>query len=313
MRFPPERTREQIRAKYWQTYYRHLTMRRPAISTLRPFIVGGPPRSGTSLLCTLFNAKPNTIISNEPKQITGKRFEFADAPTLLRGFLLETARTALNKRVIFNKVDPKNPGKLTADTFNTGSARAYVPIDISPKQPLAVGVKAPMPLLDNVDAFCKDWPILKTVLIVRDPVRTINSWRHSYGWQRGLEGDPTAAQLHIYGRVPTEGTPLERRAHLWRITIEECMNLVNRHPDRVMVIQYESLLDHPQETMTKAALHVGSPEPAIEIDVSHVRPQSRANYKNLDGEDVAMIERICRPTYDELSKFLQAPKQNLPD
>jgi len=294
MRFPPEPTRELIRAKYWQTFYQFITLKRKPIPNLRPFIVAGPPRSGTSLICTLLNAKPNIIISNEPKQITGKRFELADPTTLLKGFIIQTARTAIRKRKIYNKVDPRNPDKLTADTFNTGAARRYVPININPDQPLAVGAKAPMPLLDNLEDFCNNWPELKAVLIVRDPLRTINSWRHTFGWQHGLDDPSKGAKLKIYDRVPLSPNPLERRAHLWKITVDQCAHHAQKRPSRVLLIQYEDLIDNPAQVVTNTAKHLGSPAPETPIDTSSVRPQSSPNYKNLNESDIQLITRICQ-------------------
>lgn len=299
MRFPPEPTRELLRAKYWQYYYQYITLKRKPIPNLQPFIVAGPPRSGTSLLCTLLNAKPNIIISNEPKQITGKRFELANPTTLLKGFINQTARTAIRKRKIFNKVDPKNHDKLTADTFNTGSARRYVPININPDQPLALGVKAPMPLLDNLEDFCNNWPELKAVLIIRNPFRTINSWRNTFGWQHGLDDPSKGARLKIYSRVPPSENPLERRAHLWKITVDECKHHAQKRPDRVLLIQYENLIDYPQEIITETAKHLRSPEPETLIDTSTVHPQSRPNYKNLEEVDIELINRICGTTTEE--------------
>ena len=306
MRFPPEPTRELIRAKYWQTYYRFITLKRKPLANMRPFIVAGPPRSGTSLLCTLLNSKSNIIISNEPKQITGKRFALADPTTLLKGFLNETTHRAVKKRKILNKVDPHNPDKLTADTFNTGSARQFVPVNINPDLPLIVGVKAPTPLFDNLKTFCTNWPDLKALIIIRDPLRTINSWRNSFGWQPALDDPKAGPQLNFYKSIPPCNSPLEKRAHLWRIMAEIAIKRKQQFPHAVALIQYENLLADPQNQITRAAKHLGAPNPDQKIDTSFVRPQSRPNYKNLNENEISTIKNICTPAWQQINKATRA-------
>ena len=293
VRIPPETMREWFRAKAWELRHRLFTLRRGCDLTMRPFVVAGAPRSGTSLFCTLLSEKPNVIAVNEPKQIAGRRLLIADPVVTVRGFLTYTANQAFHRGSIINKVDPESPNQMTTDTWNRGSEYRRIAVDIDTSLAVSVGVKAPVPLFDQLGIFGEAWPGLRSLVLFRDPLRTINSWRQSFGWQPGLDDPKKGPAFKIYEKVGKQGSALERRARLWKVMAEEALALKQSYSDAILLIRYEEVLADPQGVIARAARHIGAPDPDYEIDVSFVRPQSRPNYKHLDDEEVAMITDIC--------------------
>ena len=308
MRFPPERTREYIRARWWAWRYRTFTLKRDLPIEMRPFLLTGPPRSGTSLLSSLLDSVPNVISLNEPNQIMYRRMFDADPCTLVRGTAHWAARLAISHGYVINKVDPDKPDQVTTDTWNRGGKWARVPIDFDRHQPIVVGMKAPLPLVSFMDTLCDGWNALRAVIIVRDPVATVNSWRNAYGWQHGFEDQKAGAYWPLYDRVPRGLSPIETRAHIWRVIVEECLAQAAKRPERVCLLRYEHLLRAPAETMVRLAHHLGCPEPEAEIDVSFVKPQRRPSYKNLNEEEVAIIREVCAPVVAQLDDEQEVPQ-----
>lgn len=291
MRFPPEPVREYLRAKACAAWYRHVTLRRGMPKGVRPFILTGPPRSGTSLLAALVSRKPNVIAVNEPRQLWESRLKNSDPNLLLRGCLAAAAQRAIRRGEIVTKTSAE--GEPTTDTFNRGSAVRAVPVHIDPDEPLCAGLKGVLIFMNRLEQFRKGWPELKVVIILRDPAATIRSWRHSFGWQPQLDDPNAGEKFALHARVPKEGTPFERRAHMWRLLRNEALAQVEAAPEQVRLIRYEDLLNRPRETMIDVFRHIGAERPEDPIDLSDVRPQKRPQYEDFTDEELAAIRRIC--------------------
>lgn len=261
---------------------------------IKPFILTGPPRSGTSLLSALLTRKRNVVVVNEPVVVGDPLLARGQPAKLLRGYMNSIARQIATRGTVPTKVDQKDPSRPTTDTAHRGSVRRNVHIDFDRALPLCVGVKHPISFMEFLGELVEGWPELKVIVLSRDPVHTIRSWREtSYGWQPGLDNPREGLWRRIYGQVPADANPLARRAYLWKILVERGEKYAASHPSQVLMQRYEELLADPAAIMARLFAHIGAAHPDEPIDVSDVRPQERATYKGFTDEEVQMIQSIC--------------------
>ncbi len=270
--------------------------RSPGIE-IKPFILTGPPRSGTSLLTALLTRKDNVLVANEPVVVGDPLLARGDPARLLRGYMNSLARQAVRRGTMSTKVDRKDPSRPTTDTAHRGAIRRDVPVTIDRNRPLCVGVKHPISFMEFLPELVEGWPQLKVIVLARDPMDTIRSWRETtYGWQPGLDDPTQGLWRRMYAEIPADASPLARRAHLWNLLVERGEKYAATHPGQVMLLRYESLLADPAATMRRLFEHIGADRPEIPIDVADVRPQTHASYKGFTDEEVQMIRSICGET-----------------
>ncbi|GEM_PF-5200054 len=265
--------------------------------TIKPFILTGPPRSGTSLLSALLTRKPNVVVVNEPVVVGDPLMARGQPAQLLRGYMNSIARQIVTRGTVPTKVDQKDPSRPTTDTAHRGSVRRDVKIDIDQSQPLCVGVKHPISFMEFLGELVEGWPELKVIILARDPVLTIRSWRETkYGWQPGLDDPSQGIWRRMYDEVPADASPLAKRAHLWKLLVERGERYRASHPSQVTIQRYEGLLADPAATMARLFTHIGASNPNEPTDVSDVRPQQHTDYKGFTDEEVRMIQSICGET-----------------
>ena len=270
------------------------TLRSPGLD-LRPFIVTGPPRSGTSLLTALLTRKPNVLVVNEPVVVSDLTFAEYDPAKLLRGYFYHTARVAAKHGKLRTKVDPDSPDKPTTDTANRGYARDDVTVEIDRTKPLAIGVKHPQTFMEFLEPICNGWPELKVICAIREPGPTIRSWRETtYGWDPQIDDKTKGIWRRYYELVPSDVTdPLAKRAHVWRILVERAHEWQQKRPEQVLISRYEDLVQNPIESLARMFRHVDAHEPDAPIECSDVQHQNRPSYRGFTEEEAAMIESIC--------------------
>jgi len=270
--------------------------RHPGIE-IKPFILSGPPRSGTSLLTALLTRKPNVLVANEPVVVGDPLLARGDPARLLRGYINSIARQAVQRGTMPTKVDRKDPSRPTTDTAHHGSRRRNLPVQIDRDQPLCIGVKHPISFMEFLRELVEGWPQLKVIVLVRDPVLTIRSWRETtYGWQPGLDDPSKGLWRRMYADVPAADSPLARRAHLWNLLVQRGEKYAASHSSQVTLLRYESLLADPAATMRSLFAHIGAARPDDPIDLSDVHPQQHASYKGFTEDEVRMIQSICGET-----------------
>ena len=261
---------------------------------IKPFILTGPPRSGTSLLSALLARKANVVVVNEPVVVGDPLLARGNPARLLRGFMNSIARQIVRQGTMPTKVDRKDPSRPTTDTAHRGSVRRDMSVVIDQARPLCVGVKHPISFMEFLGELVEAWPELKVIVLARDPVLTIRSWRETtYGWQPGLDDRRMWIWRRIYREVPADATPLAKRAHLWKLLVERGEKYRASHPSQVIVQRYEALLADPAAAMARLFTHIGADRPGEPIDVSDVRPQQHTSYKGFTDEEVSMIQSIC--------------------
>ncbi len=263
-------------------------------ANVRPFIVTGPPRSGTSLLTALLTRKPNVLVANEPVIVSDLFLAHGAPARLLRGYTYATARRAYKDGTLKTKVDPTSKDRPTTDTWNVGATREFVSVKIREDQNLCVGVKHPIPFMEYLHELVTGWPELKVIVSVREPGPTIRSWRETgFGWQPQIEDKSEGLWRRMYNNLPQDVEPLERRAHLWNLLVERGSQFAAEYPKQVMVTRYEDLVQKPAETMQQMFSHIGATDPGEKIDVSDVKYQERPSYKGFTEDEATMIQRVC--------------------
>lgn len=287
---------------------RNISARKNPGIEMKPFIVTGPPRSGTSLLSALLARKTNVLVANEPVVVSDPCMEMGAPARLLRGYMVEMARKAVFEGKMSTKVDPTRTERPTTDTAHVGAVRSDVPVTIDRSLPLAVGVKHPISFMEFLEELTGGWPELKVIIIARDPIASIRSWREtSYGWQPALDDPKAGLWRRMYGQIPSCQTPLERRAHLWNLLIDRAEEVAGRYPSQVRMLRYEELVEKPAEVVSALYEHIGAPDAATPIDVRDVKPQSRPNFKGFTEDEVAMLKRVCGDRDERSRKARLAP------
>ncbi len=262
---------------------------------VRPFLVTGPARSGTSLLTALLTRKPNVLVVNEPVVVSDLTFVEYDPARLLKGYVGYTAHRAITTGRLKTKVDPDSPDKPTTDTANRGYARNDVPVEVDASKPLAIGIKHPQTFMEFLDEIWDGWPELKVICAIRDPGPTIRSWRETgFGWDPQIDDPSQGIWRRYYEQIPADVTdPLVKRAHVWRIQVERACAWAKERPEQFLISRYENVVANPALAMAKLFHHVEAADPDDPMDVSDVQPQGRAEYRGFTDEEAQMIESIC--------------------
>ncbi|MFW5653041.1 MAG: sulfotransferase [Planctomycetota bacterium] len=283
-----------FKMKLKATYLRSIAARKNPGIEMRPFIVTGPPRSGTSLMTALLARKTNVLVANEPVVVGDPLLAMGKPERLLKGYMVGMARKAVQEGRFTTKVDPDQSDRATTDTANRGALRSDVTIELDRNQPLCTGIKHPVSFMEFLEELVTGWNDLKVIAIVRQPGPTIRSWRETtYGWQPGLDGPNEGLQRRMYREIPQTDNALARRAHLWTLMVERAETWAAKRPDQVLMFRYEELLEHPGPIMRRLYEHIRAPQPDVAIDVSDVSPQNRPAYKGFTDEEAEIIESIC--------------------
>ena len=275
--------------------------------TVQPFIVTGPPRSGTSLLTALLTRKPNVLVVNEPVVVSDLTFVDYDPVKLLKGYYNYTANRAVGKGLLKTKVDPDSPDKSTTDTAARGYSRNDIPVCVDKSRPVVIGVKHPQTFMEFLQPICEGWPELKVICAMREPGPTIRSWRETgFGWDPQIDDKTKGIWRRYYELIPKDiSDPLEKRAHVWRILAKRAQRFARERSEQVMISRYEELVRNPTESLARLFRHIGADQPDEAVDVSDVRVQDRPNYRGFTKEEGEMIERVCGESAEAVLRHCQ--------
>lgn len=215
------------------------------------FIITGIPRSGTSLLCHLFNQiDSNLICMNEIPtlyNVEGLPFIFKQISYILR-----------EEQKIPARVDASTEKSIT-DTQSGKNEVKSVDREVDFNRTIYLGSKINVPYLLKLDKiFSYDY---KVIAVVRDPVYTIASWnKHEninerYVMPEDFEKWPRYSQL---GFKSTDKT--YRQIELWLFLAAIILkNIVSLH-----VLKYEDLIKNPVRALYKCLKYIGCDNLTIE-------------------------------------------------
>ena len=174
-------------------------------------IITGPPRSGTSYLCTVLNNINNCVVLNEPAEAYQAPFKVRQAFNTIRNDIIEG-------RPIKNKM---KDGRFIEDTVELDAFEEYVPNVENDQFHLAM--KSPLFFLMMLPRLINLMPNKVKLVCVRNPIDTIASWKKSFGH---LDG-PTAEQADTWVRQTDK--IIDNRDDIYLLVYEEWIQDPRRH------------------------------------------------------------------------------------
>lgn len=175
-------------------------------------IITGPPRSGTSYLCTILNGVSNWVVLNEPPEAYQAPIKMRRAFRLLR----DNISVGLP---IKNKM---HQGKFIEDTAEVNTYEEYVPRIENGQFHLAM--KCPMIFMMMLPRIIEVMPDMVKIVSIRNPIDTIASWKNSFS--------------HLDG-------PTEQQAQMWTRQAQRIL----RHRSALHILVYERWIEAPAEQL----------------------------------------------------------------
>jgi hypothetical protein len=256
----------------------------------RDFLVTGLPWSGSDVLCNLLNRAPDTVVVNDPEEISWALEGDAVArrlPLLYRmlrtGVVLEWGtKNRLNER-----------GEILEDSAGTGYV-SYVPRVAS--EDFSLGTRNRLAYLTRLTSLCDELPELGRIATIRHPLATIAAWkeiaRHldtSYVDELVLLADATPLdelQRQAVERIRSEPAPAAKRAVLWALLAE----LVWRDRDKLLAIRFEDLLADPSGEFDRVSAYLDGARPGRAVR----GPAATAPGLVIEDDETDLILSICR-------------------
>lgn len=259
-------------------------------------ILTGLPRSGTTLLCLLLNAAPDTIAMAEPMTNQGEQTAdqlFAGVPP----FIDAARRTALEQRIFLSQtVD----GQLT-DNFLVAPAvgspemrqsratRTEVAIDKPLSTDFSLFIKHPDRFSAIVPQLVATFPVFA---LVRHPLAVLASWQ-------------TADMAVYHGRMPwceltfpdlaerLDAIPdrIPRQVEILRFLFD----LYERHVGSDGIVRYEDILADPARELLRMGVD-GSDVSTVSID----RRPWQQRYAALDLPGLERYLMDAKPSFERL-------------
>jgi LPS sulfotransferase NodH len=214
------------------------------------YVVTGIPRSGTSLMSTILSSSENSLCFNEV------HYQIPVLPS----FFSEMRHRIDAGLPIINKINQK--GKLTTDTQRQDGVQ-FSEMHVNGKDiPIKLGSKVNVPYLNKIKDIEKCG--YKIVAMVRDPAYTLASWNDakvSNIPEANVSG-PTQHKRWDMFSFSTE-SKLERQLIIW----EHYANIINSLSSNSLIVNYESLVKNPRETISKVCnfLDITAPKTIPEI------------------------------------------------
>jgi hypothetical protein len=235
------------------------------------FFILGRPRSGTTLLRTLFDAHPNVKIPPEfpiilPLYQKFKNVKDWDRETILQFVDLIFKNKAFNNRTLENlHIDREAYTNYLLTLEHRGTTEDflksfnYFSYSMFPKTEITrIGDKNPVYSI-FAKRFLKIFPESKFICIIRD-------YRDNYISMKGL------AELQM------EAPVLSLQVTRWRYAAKLFLELQERYPDRFRVIRYEDLVSDQETVMRNLCAHLGIPFDPEVFDFFKKKEESLSTY-----------------------------------
>lgn len=258
-------------------------------------ILSGMPRSGTSYLCTLLHRLQDTVVLNEPPEVT-KGLNLDRYPEWLAVKYQKWRTNILHGVGVPNKI---RDGQLIEDTAKGDVQDHYRPTVRRPD--FLLGTKNNVAYLARIRQIRQIMPDTPIVAAIRDPVDTLASWQKSF---RHLENgdfrrlrvcnpkDPwfSPQERRQMAEIHAQKDPLTRQALLWC----SLARIMHNERHNMMIVRYEELVRDPEAHLRRILDAVpGAPpyHPLEAIDAS----EPRSKRDTLSQEQIDTIRQICGP------------------
>jgi len=270
--------------------------------SVHPFLITGPPRSGTSMLAALFARASNVFCANEPEELHRFRMDYANPSDLMRGFMIQSGRKITEEHQIVTKTRADDPTKISLDTFHEGATVAAIDVDVDTDRDVFVGAKLCRPIIDRIAFLAADWDRLRFVVTIRDPFETLRSWCHSFGWDETMKSRRSAMLCdRLKSQVEWTGDLFDHHAQLWALLVNDALMAQQAYSDRILIVLYHEVVSHADEMLTLMLSHIGVRRDTIDIDVSDIKPRDRkGQYEDLTDQQCEIIKNRCMETWNRV-------------
>jgi len=212
---------------------------------MRNVLITGPPRSGTTLVCSLLNKLPDTIALHEPMNV----FEFVgrsgdEITNMIDKFCADSRKSLLKDGSAISKhVGGEIRDNAAADQIDRAGTRSRktehgrVAFDKTLSQNFTLAIKHPAAFTALLETLSKNF---ECVAIIRNPLATLSSW-NSLEWLSLKDGhSPIGEKLDVdLGRaLAKESDPIERQIFI----LEWFYDRVRRFVKDEAIVKYENLV-----------------------------------------------------------------------
>tara|TARA_B110000438_G_C15705241_1_gene602896 strand:- start:294 stop:1118 length:825 start_codon:yes stop_codon:yes gene_type:complete len=210
------------------------------------YVITGIPRSGTSLMSTILSLSEDSFCFNEI------HYKISTLPLFFSEMRkrIETGLPVINK---INKI-----GTLVTDTQREIGVK-YSHMHVGNKSfPLKIGSKVNVPYLNNINQIAKlDY---KIVAMIRNPEYTLASWNDAKVSNIPEANVDGVTQHNRWGMFSfSTESKLERQLIIW----EHYANIINSISSNILIVNYESLVQKPIDTISKVCDFLAIKEPQI--------------------------------------------------
>lgn len=204
------------------------------------YIVTGIPRSGTSLMSTILSLSEDSFCFNEIHYKV----------TTLPSFFLEMRNRIDAGLPVVNKINHK--GKLTSDTQRQDGIKYSEMYVSGKKNPVKLGSKVNVPYLNSIEQITELG--YKIVAMIRAPDFTLASWNDvkvSNIPEANVIGPSQHKRWDMFSF--SNESKLERQLIIW----EYYEHIINSLSSNTLIVNYESLLKNPTETISNVCNFLG--------------------------------------------------------
>lgn len=211
------------------------------------FIITGPPRSGSTLLCSLLSKIDNVVALNEPMRLS----DFTNplnAISAIDHFFVHWRRELINNQAAPARgIDGKTPDNQIIEHNNKRiniATKQLVSFDKKLDNDFHLGIKHNIHFSFLLEELKKKYSIL---VIVRNPLSTLLSWNSTQ--IPVSQGEPKVLKTlyaEYYQQLMAITAVEERQVRLLLKMFENYQN----NPE-VILVKYESLIQNPNDILSK--------------------------------------------------------------
>jgi hypothetical protein len=272
------------------------------------FFILGRPRSGTTLLSTLFNAHPNVRIAPEfpillPLYQKFRKVKTWDEEAILLFVDHVYRNNVFNNRTLANlKIDREVFTASLLQMARKGTLQDFLKsinyhaFSVYPKrETLRIGDKNPIYSI-YAKRFLRIFPEAKFICIIRD-------YRDNFVSMRKLSD------------LKLEAPILPLQVYRWRYVVKLFLKCKKRYPERFHLVRYEDLVTSQEETMQTLCSFIGIPYDPGVFDFFRKKEEVVSAYENplIDKFHSSLMNPVNTSRMNQWQKDFSEPQVKLAD
>lgn len=227
----------------------------------RFLVITGPPKNGTTYLCSILHNFSNAVMLTEPPLLDAVN---QDPKIAVKNLFKYYHEQVLNRKEVPNSI--KADGQLYTDPRTETHLRVKVrDVHSFDNKDFILGIKNPQFFLNSLPFIIDSMPDARIAVIVRNPFDAIGSMRR-FGTGSAGQGIYKVKDYYLknYGVDIRE---FEHISLLWKWWTDIIIN----HLDSVVLIRYQDAVLDPQRTIERVFGDWYPGKPTTEITPSEVR------------------------------------------